>query len=441
MRPVVRPVVCDVVYDVDSYCCAVDDVVSLTLNNTADTETFLTKYGGSYTRASSMYVPDYQGVYHENTTNVIPYHGARWTGTEWVNTDASGNALTNEIGVAFWPSTTNVIASGVYRDFTNAAWTKTNGSISAGDVVLIDGTTVADKNTFTASANNATILHSVYTSPSGTHAGGFFVKRKTGTGIIRITVDGGPTWVDVTSQIDADDMWHLVQTYGASVTNPQIGLNLATSGDEVYLDWAQLDVGFPYVSVYPITGGSTIANSRFKLIGSGNVPKLIKDSKGSIYTEQRMLPANYNMNNPRIAYMNSLGQFLYIDGSPVTLRSFEGTHVRSVSGLDLSVYSKSVCYWSGSTNAITANGSNTDSGSYDGTWQVGNFYLGSQEAVNSWYGFISKIIFSKNPHDQTYWETETTQGCSIPIGYDQLVDANGDDIVDENGDCVYGRNS
>ncbi|MCK5541723.1 MAG: hypothetical protein KAI40_03450 [Desulfobacterales bacterium] len=329
------------------------------------------------------------------------------TVTSNVVTEAAGTDLTSNPGWAVWPSTTNVIGSTVYRDLTHADWVKTNGSITAEAVVLIDGTTVADKNTFTASAANGTAILVPYVSASGVHAGGIFIKRKTGTGAIEVTIDGGTTWVAVTTQVAGDSGWHLCETTLPTVTDPEFGIRLVTSGDAVYLDFAQMDDGFARVSSHPIAGGVTLAGQALIAADAANASKLIEDKQGYVYVEAQLLPDDLSLKNARILYD---GTSLLFAGALVNrFLSNDGTNNLQLFN-SLVGYSKGASYWWDSSKQISANGSSTSIGSYDGAWGSGALYIGSRySGADQFNGIISKIIFGKGiKTTQADMETLTT---------------------------------
>jgi len=122
------------------------------------------------------------------------------------------------------------------RDLTNAAWIKTNCT-AAKDATGLDGVT-STASTLTATGANATCLQTV-TKASAENTVSFDIKRKTGTGTVEITLDNGATWVDITASLSTS-AWFRADTT-QTLANPIIGIRLVTSGDEVEVDYAQLE--------------------------------------------------------------------------------------------------------------------------------------------------------------------------------------------------------
>lgn len=120
------------------------------------------------------------------------------------------------------------------NDGTNAAWTKTTCS-AAKTATGPDGV-INSATTLTATAGNGTCLQSI-TSASATRAMGIWLKRRTGTGNIDLTVDNGATWSTKT----ITSSWARYFITQAAVTNPIYGVRIVTNGDEVDFWNAQLE--------------------------------------------------------------------------------------------------------------------------------------------------------------------------------------------------------
>lgn len=140
-------------------------------------------------------------------------------------------------GFGLWnegPNTNYALQS---RDLSNAAWTKTNMTAARTQVgadQLTNGATL-----LTATAANATCFQAI-TLASTQVIGSAYIRRVTGTGTIEMTMDGGATYTNITSQINSNSFtW--VEVVQQTLTNPSFGLRIVTSGDAVAVDFTQLE--------------------------------------------------------------------------------------------------------------------------------------------------------------------------------------------------------
>ena len=183
----------------------------------------------SFTVDDGLLLPDHEGVYVAISEDTPPWHGARWVDGVAYGTDGSGDPLDPLPSLYGAPAYTN---SATYsNDLTNAVWTASNVTVAKDANGLTGAPNTAC--TLTATAGNGTVIRNAITAASGTHTTQWHIKRKTGTGTIEITVDNGTTWQDVTSLIDSSTFNECLE--GLTVTNPQIGIRIVTSGDAVYV--------------------------------------------------------------------------------------------------------------------------------------------------------------------------------------------------------------
>jgi len=119
--------------------------------------------------------------------------------------------------------------------FSNAAWVKTNITLTASQTDPSAGT---EAFTLAATAANATMLQSVVLKDALNRTFSIYLKRKTGTGAISITVDGTTYSVETTT-----GSWARFDTTLPASGTVTAGIKIATSGDEVYAAWAQLEDG------------------------------------------------------------------------------------------------------------------------------------------------------------------------------------------------------
>lgn len=139
-------------------------------------------------------------------------------------------------------------------DLTQAAWVKSNVTTSktaTGPDGQANSATIC-----TATANNATVLQSI-TSASAARATSAWVRRRTGSGVVEMTQNGGGLWTAVT----LSSGWTRVNIPSATVTNPQVGLRIGTLGDAIEVAYFQIENGSEPTSAIQ-TGGTGQSRSR-----------------------------------------------------------------------------------------------------------------------------------------------------------------------------------
>ena len=162
------------------------------------------------------------------------------------------------------------------RDFTNAAWARTNIT-AALDVTGITGA-ANSASRLTATAAGGTALQTI-TSASATHITSFYVRRITGTGTVEITQDNGVTWTGIT----ITSAWQRFNVPAATVANPVVGFRLGTNGDVIAVDVAQCEVA-SIVSSPIITVSASVARAAdFSTINT--LAPWFNDSEGTIIAE------------------------------------------------------------------------------------------------------------------------------------------------------------
>lgn len=148
-------------------------------------------------------------------------------------------------------------------DLSDAAWVKTNCTAAKNAIGLSGGANTCS--TVTATGASATILQS-FVHGSGTRCGSMYIKRKTGTGTVEMTVDNGTTW----TVVSLDGTWKRFFVAQGTLTNGVFGLRITTSGDEVLVDGCQYEnpLGSSdwLPSSYIPTAGSSVSRSADILI-------------------------------------------------------------------------------------------------------------------------------------------------------------------------------
>lgn len=196
------------------------------------------------TPAVTTYLPTTSAIRY-----VLPY--------EW---DASGNRL----GVLLEEVRTNETLFS--SDFTQANWVKVN--VTAAQTATGPTGVANSATTLTATLANGTALQT-FVLGSATRVVSCFIKRRTGSGAVELTMNNGSTWTPVT----ITSGWTRVEIPSATSSNPVIGIRLTTSGDEVDVAFFQLEAGTFPTSPIETRGGTftravdniTLASSKFPL--------------------------------------------------------------------------------------------------------------------------------------------------------------------------------
>jgi len=186
------------------------------------------------THTETIYASDADGIYRSFSTDKPVWRGGRYISEDEIYaTDISGTLLTPKLQLIGQPA---LVESQTYStDLTNPVWTATDVLV-AKDETGVRG----DENgacTLTATADGGTVIAAAITAAEGTHATAWHIKRKTGTGTIELTVDGGVTWQDITVQLDTS--YVRIALDQALVTDPSIGIRAAVNGDAVIVGNAE----------------------------------------------------------------------------------------------------------------------------------------------------------------------------------------------------------
>jgi hypothetical protein len=178
------------------------------------------------------------------------------------------------------------------RDATQAQWVKTDVT-AAKDQTGVDGVANA-ASSLTATADNGTCIQTI-TLASGGRAGSVYLKRITGTGNVQFSMDG-TNW----STVDLSDTeWRRVNII-ATVTNPTIGIRLATNGDAVAMDFAQVEDG-TFITTPIFTTTATVTRSADYLRVSGTAfANGFNQIQGTHFLECRTYPSLGSNTNMRL---------------------------------------------------------------------------------------------------------------------------------------------
>ena len=289
-----------------------------------------------------------------------PYHGGGADGVKYFDTDSSGVAIPDAtmLGAHIDPAskTNNLLWC---RDLTNAAWVKTNAN-TAKTQTGIDG--LANScSLLTATAANATILQTI-TAASTPACSGFWVKRSVGTGSIFFTRNGGTDWLDITSLINSST-FTCVKIENTSVTNPQVGFKIATSGDAIIVD-AGLNHAGTTLTLPILTTSAAVTRAADVL--TYQTASNFSDTSGTILATYKPTYDTYAGGS----IVGSSTRGLYAGTSNSGVQALDGTNTINGPAGTPSGQIKIGARWSGSSLQCFALDSFGSSGSYDGSFNL-----------------------------------------------------------------------
>ena len=265
------------------------------------------------------------------------------------------------------------------QTFENAAWVSGGGGITAADntAVAPDGTSTAT--TLTATGANGTLIQDLGVVASASKTGGLWIKRKTGTGNIDLTMDGGTGWT--TKTVTAD--WTLIQK-NQTLANEDFGIRIVTDTDAVYVWNGQVETAAFLSSPIPTT---TIAVARNADVLTYPTAGNTNSSTGAAYCEVKILELNSRI----LIDAGVTGPLAPASGQP---RYSDGTNYPNsgLGNISSDVLAKVACSWGGATGKMFLNGAAGTATAFDG----GMFTtspLGVGDATVPMYGTIRNLRF------------------------------------------------
>lgn len=190
------------------------------------------------------------------------------------------------------------------RDATQSNWVKIDIT-AAKDQTGIDGVANA-ASSLLATADGGTCIQTI-TLASGSRTGSVYLKRLTGTGIVQVSLDGS-TW----STVDLSDTeWRRIVLSG-TVTNPVVGIRLATLGDAVAMDFGQVeDGGFVTTPILTTSAASTRATEQSPYpsvqVQPGVYDVLTKDRQSGVFSNAQTVTASRSITpNSGLRYITRL---------------------------------------------------------------------------------------------------------------------------------------
>ena len=310
------------------------------------------------TGRDASYIPEYVSV----GVLSAPYHGAGADGCKYFATDWQGAPITvaNLARLRKESSATNALLWS--RDLSNAAWSTKTNITAAKTATGLDG--IANSaSTLTATSADAIILQPI-TLASAARCVSAYVTRRTGTGTISFTQDGGSTWTDITSQLNSATYSRVQIT--ATLANPSVGFKISTSGDAIEVDCVQNEAGA--VATSPIVTTTTTVNRSADSLTdqtSGNW----SDTAGTAYILAK--PVVYSG-----GAVGSATNGLLLSASNSGATAYDGTNSANGPTGTPGAVEKLALAWGSSTMSVASSGLVGTPGTYDGAMGLSSIGVG-----------------------------------------------------------------
>jgi len=224
--------------------------------------------------------------------------------------------------------------------------------------------------TITAGAADATILQTL-TIAAAARSSSAYVKRRTGTGNVYFTRDGGTTWTNITASVGAS--WTRVKIENTSVLNPSIGFKLATSGDAIDVDCVQDEAG-AYITSPIITTNASVTRNVDVLTypPASNWSDTAGWALASVYKPDWSYVAG--------GVIGSATNGLLPLTTNTGAKAYDGTNTVNGPVGSPSGTVKMALSWGSGALQVAANGTAGTAGSYDGAWGLATIGINTSAA-------------------------------------------------------------
>ena len=253
----------------------------------------------------------------------------------------------------------------IRRTMTDVGWV-VGATMTVGAATGTDGVASAAAS-LTGGAVTATNTI-LFTTGLGSAARTFiaWVRRKTGTGTIEMTDNGGTNWTDITSTLTTTYKQFQVTRTQA---NPIVGFRITTNLDAIEVDWNTIEAA-TFANPTPIPLNVAKAADVLTYPTAGNVSGTV----GSVYAE--FVPVQVGT---QITLLGADGFRHYMYANPNFLSIADGTNVAGAANpFTANVVSKGATAWGGSAMFTLTNGTGIGTSAFDGNMNAGvNFAVGS----------------------------------------------------------------
>ena len=221
-------------------------------------------------------------------------------------------------------------------------------------------------------ATNTVLYTTVLASAARTF--GPWVRRKTGSGTVRMTDNGGTNWTDITLTTTYQQ-FQLTRTQA----NPIVGFQIATNLDAIEIDFNTLEAAsFANPTPIPVNVSKEADLLTFPLAGN------LDNTVGSAYLEFYSGIGSGVLNNGPLLTDSTSAAFLGLASYTIQtgVRAFDGTNTVNgpVGAQPSSVYKVAVS-WGGSAMTVFSGGTAGTPGSFDGSLSISTIGIGGDSGV------------------------------------------------------------
>jgi hypothetical protein len=289
--------------------------------------------------------------------NEARFAGARRISSgNWSDKYADGSPIpaATLLGVVAENAATNLCLQS--QAFDNAAWVKTNATVTADLIAAPDGTVTADR---IAATGALALVAQTITVSATPYAFSVYLKRLAGSGTVALVFDG--TVTDVTAQINAST-WSRVTATGTPAAGAKVfSIRVSTSGDSVYAWGAQVEAAPDASSYIPTTSAAATRNEDdLKYPWVSNIDGAVATTYTECYLPTTLAGAQQIMLVTPLAYQPQS----YDTAKKLAIWSGGGDFFATANARIVGAVNKNASAWSGATASACLNGGAVATGSF-----------------------------------------------------------------------------
>ena len=288
----------------------------------------------------------------------------------------------------------------IRRTMTDVGWV-VGATMTVGSATGVDGVASAAASLTGGAvlATNTILFTTVLGSAQRTFSG--VVRRKTGSGTIEMTDNGGTNWTDITATLtSAYKLFQVTRTQA----NPIVGFRITTNTDAIEVDFNTIEAA-AFANPTPIPVNVSKAADVLTYVTAGN----ISGTQGTAYAEVMSYAVGITAG---IIEVNSAGSghVLYKHAGTDNIATYDGVNFSTSSISALTTVKKAAIAYGGVTLKIVATGGSVTSGTFDGNYSAGaSFGVGiyPDGSASALFGTIRGVRVWGVAHSTAYLQAKT----------------------------------